>query len=585
MLLAQILHRPSTEGWPAEAVIAGSLEQLAIDPTKLYSRSEVSKRNGKMRVIEAPEARLKFLQSEINEQLLSRASLAPGVYGFRRGISGGAYGGLRRMLSNLGEKNDGTGDLRAVFSTDITDFFPSVTQAQATEALNHFFFRILERWKKGPTISEEERLRLADIVARLCCIDGRLPQGAPTSPAIANMVGSQFDRPIQESLTQELGDTFEYGRYADDIVIMSVDSIGEKQRRLVQAILASQGFKTSHAKTEYHENEPRYGIWGTDVFPRYKATGETEKDRGLRFKLPAKLDRAWAKELLDASKNDSLPKHPKLFEVNSRFKHLMGNLSHAHAVTRFGLDSDPMETTQVLLPQQLSFAWAKFQQTFGDRLPASHESWWRTHMLKRTKETVTIDATAEIFRSRITALCKKRGYDEVAFKASIDLQQSKPSRKKTIAKEIDTWEKNEEAEDIALSEQIRTFVEKLPNMPEGKKRTEAVQQILTRLIAFQELSFAGRFAGREETEMELVRDSKNESFLPAELHVAWEELRTALIGTKEEALFKGLKYLFWSKQKKEQARIDFTPKNPKPARSGFLHLPKFKPASKRRNLK
>ncbi len=87
-----------------------------------------------------------------------------------------------------------------VFNIDLENFFHSITFARVRGLLI----------SQPYTLSEET----ASVIAHLCTLNGRLPQGAPSSPIISNMICSKLDRLLQ-NLARDNRAT--YTRYADDI--------------------------------------------------------------------------------------------------------------------------------------------------------------------------------------------------------------------------------------------------------------------------------------------------------------------------------------------------------------------------------
>ena len=86
---------------------------------------------------------------------------------------------------------------RFVVNVDITDFFPTITENRVQGLLN----------------SLGVDSRVADIVARVCCNNGHLPQGAPSSPVISNMICFRLDKQLM-AIAKDARCI--YTRYADD---------------------------------------------------------------------------------------------------------------------------------------------------------------------------------------------------------------------------------------------------------------------------------------------------------------------------------------------------------------------------------
>jgi retron-type reverse transcriptase len=198
----------------ALALDAQLLRQLAAE-TGAHYRPFVLTRGTKKRQIDNPDRALKFVQKHIRKRLLMILELPDHVHGCVR---------YRSPLSNAsvhrGQPN--------VASIDITDFYPSVTA--------HDIFLLWRRLGFGP--------KLADVLTKLTTINGRLPQGAPTSDALANHRLGPLDvdlKAIADSMNLALS------RYLDNIDLSgdsARDAIG-----LVVAAIRRHGFAVRHKKT------------------------------------------------------------------------------------------------------------------------------------------------------------------------------------------------------------------------------------------------------------------------------------------------------------------------------------------------
>jgi len=150
-----------------------------------YRIYTVGKVGGGLREIQAPRRFLKIIQTWINEYICTKASPPECVTGFVRG----------RSIFDNARVHAGGGNLMVV---DIEDFFPSITFEKVERVFASFGF--------PPGVARQ--------LAALCCLHNRLPQGAPTSPAIANLVCKPLDEKLLE-LAKDWG--AKYSRYADDL--------------------------------------------------------------------------------------------------------------------------------------------------------------------------------------------------------------------------------------------------------------------------------------------------------------------------------------------------------------------------------
>lgn len=156
-----------------------------------YREFTVRKKNGGKRVISAPSGFLKYLQRKIHEAVDDLFSPSNSAFGFIKGKS---------ILDHARAHRN----KRWVLCFDIKDFFPSIN-----------FGRVRGLFMAEPFLFGEE---VATCLAQICCLNGALPQGSPTSPALSNLICLSLDRRMKE-LAREF--KFTYSRYADDLCISS----------------------------------------------------------------------------------------------------------------------------------------------------------------------------------------------------------------------------------------------------------------------------------------------------------------------------------------------------------------------------
>lgn len=158
-----------------------------------YESFEVPKKNGGVRIIRAPVPRLKNLQKKVS--LLLSEMFVPHSC---------AHGFIKDKSIVTNAKNHTR--KKYVFNIDLNDFFANIT-----------FPRIY-----GLLISKPYSLSegVASVIAHLCTVDGCLPQGAPTSPVLSNMICRSLDRQLRRLAKLHRAD---YSRYADDITFSFYD--------------------------------------------------------------------------------------------------------------------------------------------------------------------------------------------------------------------------------------------------------------------------------------------------------------------------------------------------------------------------
>ena len=508
--------------------IMGVLEQMALAPDELYREYDIPKGNGKSRRIEAPNDDLKELQGRI-QRVIRHAKLPNCVHGFRPSVS--AYSGLRVMLDQLAKQDLNLG---AVYQTDIQDFFPSVKEADVRSEVRRFLYRMLHKNVKGPQLPLETINELADLITTLCCVHGRLPQGAPTSPSLANMVGANFDRKIMKRMP----DSQVYGRYADDIVVIGAEQISDETREMIQAVLNKAGFRISFPKTLNEEGRYKYKIWGVDVFP-----GDENQGVGMRFKLPAQVEREWSEYIFKAMEKygPSLPESVDEESGKTVLDIIIGRLSHASIVTWYGgCKRDEI----YCLPPRLAHAWNIFLREYVTFLKKRTPKWFVNsesdsgYMIKPAvvNKKVFTPADKEVLQKRTENIYSKAGLDLPEYRALID-------EKKKHFLELYEQCKAEGLEiDIEASTEFETdvkaYVETLEEKKSQAECDQKISQAMAGLIAYVELQFDGQ----------LPRENIAEgSLLTEDAQVIWDDdfwpgfLKQMETVSSE---FKGLKWLF-----------------------------------------
>ena len=152
-----------------------------------YTTAEIKKRRGGTRSLLIPRTALKVLQRKLLQVLSAVFTPKTCVHGFvsKRSILSNAKPHVRRTW---------------VLNVDIKDFFPSIN-----------FGRVRGAFMARPCFRNAE---VATALAQICCHDNQLPQGAPTSPIVANLVCSRLDgAAIHLAKTNRLT----YTRFADDL--------------------------------------------------------------------------------------------------------------------------------------------------------------------------------------------------------------------------------------------------------------------------------------------------------------------------------------------------------------------------------
>ena len=251
---------PYTPRFEKEAVIwcaallgveVNRLEEILNNVSGHYQEFWMRKRSGGYRMISAPDKDLQAIQSTIYSRILSSVTIVhPAAVGFRCGRSV-----VDNAAPHLGK--------RYVLKMDIHDFFFSIRSP-----------RVRQTFKK---IGYPENV--SKVLGALCCLHRHLPQGAPTSPALSNIVGYEMDRKLA-ALAAEYGVT--YTRYADDLTFSGDVFPKEQIIPQVKRIIRDEKFEPNHKKTHFMNQSSRKIITGVSVASGVKLTIPKSKKREIR---------------------------------------------------------------------------------------------------------------------------------------------------------------------------------------------------------------------------------------------------------------------------------------------------------------
>lgn len=219
-----------------------------------YSKFEIPKKNGEKRTIYAPAPKLKLVQQkllrilEACESEINNGKFSPS-HGFQKGKSIFTNAKIHR-------------NKKIVINIDIKDFFPSINFGRIRG-----FFISNKNYKISPEVSQ--------IIAHICCHKKHLPQGAPTSPIISNIICHVLD---MNMLNLAKKYKFDYSRYADDITLSTnqealPDSVvycqSDDEKWVAGAeiikIFKKTGFEINHKKTRVQFRNSRQEVTGLSV--------------------------------------------------------------------------------------------------------------------------------------------------------------------------------------------------------------------------------------------------------------------------------------------------------------------------------
>ncbi len=230
-----------------------------------YRQFKIKKRSGGTRQITAPRT-LSFMMmlSAVNQLFCSMYTPSEYAMGFTEG---------RSVVTNASVHLG----MDYILNIDLKDFFPSIHQARV--------------WKRLQVPPFKFNQPIANLLAGLCCMkesredeNGNkkdvfvLPQGAPTSPIITNMICDKLDYYLNR-LAKRFN--MNYTRYADDITFSSMRYVYSKKGKFMlelQRIIKEQGFTINEAKTRLQKRGERQEVTGIIVSDRLNVTQKYVRD-------------------------------------------------------------------------------------------------------------------------------------------------------------------------------------------------------------------------------------------------------------------------------------------------------------------
>jgi RNA-directed DNA polymerase len=223
-----------------------------------YSAFNILKKSGAERTIHAPVSGLKAIQKCLNLILQT-------IYEPHKAATG--FVPNKSIVDNASVHKGSI----YVYNIDLKDFFPSIDQA-----------RVWGRLQKPPfnLNKDNNRMPLANIIAALSCyemeverknkqtgewekaVKNVLPQGAPTSPTITNIICERLDIRLS-GVAKRFG--LRYSRYADDITFSSMHNVFQKDAEFlkeIQRIITDQNFIIKESKTRLQKQGYRQEVTG-----------------------------------------------------------------------------------------------------------------------------------------------------------------------------------------------------------------------------------------------------------------------------------------------------------------------------------
>ena len=234
-----------------------------------YTTFAIAKKSGGYRTINCPNKSLKYIQRKLARLLLKRQAEIQAENSISQKIAHAFIKGKGIKTNASQHRNK-----RYLLNIDLKDFFGTF-----------HFGRVLGFFKKNKYFKLPDNI--ATIIAQLTCYEGKLPQGAPTSPIISNMIFQILDNKIiylckKYKLT--------YTRYADDMTFSTNNKffLSTYPKFIVDLndFITKYGFTINKKKIYFQESNHRQVVTGLSVNKKINVKREFYKNtRSMAYKL------------------------------------------------------------------------------------------------------------------------------------------------------------------------------------------------------------------------------------------------------------------------------------------------------------
>lgn len=251
-----------------------------IKTDNLYNSFPIPKKNGGERVIHAPKKELKFLQKKLSNVLwecyLESIESKSKDKNFKTPVLSHAFEKGKSIITNSQMHRN----KKYILNIDLKNFFDSFNFGR----VRGFFIK-----DRDFAVSPE----IATVIAQIACYQGKLPQGAPSSPIITNLITRILDYRIVKIAKKY---RFTYSRYADDLTFSTNRELNSNKLRAskeldnflteLEEVIISSGFEINPKKTRLSNNMQRQEVTGLVVNKKINVKREYIKNtRAMAFQL------------------------------------------------------------------------------------------------------------------------------------------------------------------------------------------------------------------------------------------------------------------------------------------------------------
>lgn len=247
----------------------GMLYLLTYKKEYCYVEQEIPKKDGTMRTIYAPCLSLKVVQKWILKEILEKINVSEQAMAFvpnKNGLKANAEYHRKNIF---------------ILEMDISDFFGSIPEKKVFKLFCNIGYNV----------------DVSAILTNLCTYEGALPQGAVTSPYIANLICYHLDARLNGFCSRR---DVVYTRYADDLSFSSnIRTQLNGIENFIKYIIKDEGFEINEKKTRYLSNDVKKTITGITI-----NNEEIHVDKALKRSLRAIINNSIAQK--DYSQNDKI---------------------------------------------------------------------------------------------------------------------------------------------------------------------------------------------------------------------------------------------------------------------------------------
>lgn len=254
------------------------LYKIGVD--NLYHTFSIQKKSGGERIISAPSRELKIVQRRLANilwnryiEILEAKSKSKNVkipsisHGFEK---------TKSIITNAQRHRN----KKYIINVDLENYFDCFNFGR----VRGFFIKDRD-FKVSPDV--------ATVIAQIACYQGKLPQGAPSSPIITNLIARILDyRIVRLAKTYR----FTYTRYADDLTFSTNRNLLSNKLRAkkefdkflvdLEKIITDSGFKINLSKTRISNSHQRQEVTGIVVNKKINVKRDYFKNtKAMAYKL------------------------------------------------------------------------------------------------------------------------------------------------------------------------------------------------------------------------------------------------------------------------------------------------------------